>query len=157
MLRPLTVPALLVALLGVAAACGGSDEEDAATTTASSTTVDDGATTTLDPGAVTGGDAAVVLTIGSTQVELTQDACSSEAEGQIELTAQDSEGNTLTVTATDGSGSAVYRGSSQDREGAARSVTVQQDGTFQITGIMSMADDSAPAPDDLTITGNCSG
>ncbi len=158
--RPIAVVAVLVSMVGLAVACGDDSGDDAAasSTTASSTTVDGATSTTLDPGEAAGGDAAVVLTIGGDRVELTQDSCTSEAAGQLSLTAQDSEGNTLTVTATDGAGSAVYRGSSEDREGAARSVVVEQDGTFQVTGIMSVADgDNAPGPEDLTITGTCSG
>jgi len=49
------------------------------------------------------------------------------------------------------------RGSSEDREGTVKAVAIQSDGSFDLTGIMSVADDSAPGPDDMTITGLCAG
>ena len=151
-LRPLAVLVVLAAALALAA-CGDDGDAAASSTTASSTT--EKATTTTDGGAAPG-DGSVELTIGTTKVTLTLQTCTSGSEKGLELTAQDESGNTLTVTAQDGTGSVTYRGSSEDREGAIRSVDVQADGTFDLSGIMSVADDSAPGPDDLTVTGLCS-
>ncbi|UDY37100.1 hypothetical protein [Dermatobacter hominis] len=152
LLRPLAVLVALAATV-VLAGCGDDSDDPASSTTASSTT--EKATTTT-AGESTPGDGSVEVMIGTEKVTLTLQTCTSGSETALDLTAQDESGNTLTIKAPDGTGSVTYRGSSEDREGAVRSVTVQADGTFDLSGILSVADDSAPGPDDLSVTGLCS-
>jgi hypothetical protein len=157
---PITVLVALVATV-VLVGCGDDAEDDAASSTTASSTTESTTTAppTSDPttteSGLSAGDGTIVVTIGTAQLALTLQSCTSGSESALELTAQDSSGNTLTVSAQDGTGSVTYRGPSQEREGAVRSVTVQADGTFDVSGIVSIADDSAPGPDDLTITGLC--
>jgi hypothetical protein len=167
--RPLRGPlgsTVLVALVAAVALAGCGDDADdggSTSTTASSTTSSSTSTSSTTPssdptteaGAVPAGDRTIRLRIGAEVVELVPESCSSGSETSIELTAQDAGSNTLRIQAQDGTGGVTYRGPSQDREGAARSVAVQADGTFEVAGIMSIADDSAPEPDELTITGLC--
>ncbi len=164
--------AAAAAAVRLGAVAGGEDDSATSSTTASSTTlprtssststsssvpsgVGSGAVaTTTTPGS---GDSAVIVRLSGAERSLTLQNCTSPNAATIDLTAQDSSGNTLTVKVANGAGSAVLRGSSEDREGAVKAVTIQSDGSFVLTGIMSVADDSAPGPDDLTITGLCSG
>lgn len=138
----------------VAASCGGSDESSSSTTAkaSTSTSAKEASTSTTQAGTRNG---SVEVRIGDTTVSATVEKCSNRNTTSLDLTASDSAGNTLTVKATDGSGSVTYRGGSEDREGTVRSVQVESDGTFSVSGVLSTADDSAPAPDDLSISGLC--
>ncbi len=93
--------------------------------------------------------------LGDRTVALTSESCSSDNQTSVKLSATDGSGNTLTVDASYGSGSAVFRGPSEDWEGSVSSVQVSADGTFSVGGKISVADDSAPAPDVLSVTGLC--
>jgi len=156
--RPLAV--LSIALAGVAlvaVGCGDDSADSSSSTTASSTTVTTAPTSTsstTSSGAEVG-DGRIKVTIGGEQRTLTIEACTSGDSSSMELTAHDDSGNQMTVKVAGGQGSVTYRGSSEDREGAIRSVEIQADGTFDLGGILSVADDSAPGPDDLTVTGLC--
>jgi len=156
--RPLAV--LAAALAGVAlvaVGCGDDSADSSSSTTASSTTVSTAPTSTsstTSSGAEVG-DGRIKVTIGGEQRTLTIEACTSGDSSSMELTAHDDSGNQMTVKVAGGQGSVTYRGSSEDREGAIRSVDIQADGTFDLGGILSVADDSAPGPDDLTVTGLC--
>ncbi|MCB9375263.1 MAG: hypothetical protein H6515_05280 [Microthrixaceae bacterium] len=156
--RPLAV--LSIALAGVAlvaVGCGDDSADSSSSTTASSTTVSTAPTSTsstTSSGAEVG-DGRIQVTIGGEQRTLTIEACTSGDSSSMELTARDDSGNQMTVKVAGGQGSVTYRGSSEDREGAIRSVDIQADGTFDLGGILSVADDSAPGPDDLTVTGLC--
>ncbi len=156
--RPLAV--LSIALAGVAlvaVGCGDDSADSSSSTTASSTTVSTAPTSTsstTSSGAEVG-DGRSQVTIGGEQRTLTIEACTSGDSSSMELTARDDSGNQMTVKVAGGQGSVTYRGSSEDREGAIRSVDIQADGTFDLGGILSVADDSAPGPDDLTVTGLC--
>lgn len=156
--RPLAV--LSIALAGVAlvaVGCGDDSADSSSSTTASSTTVSTAPTSTsstTSSGAEVG-DGRIQVTIGGEQRTLTIEACTSGDSSSMELTAHDDSGNQMTVKVAGGQGSVTYRGSSEDREGAIRSVDIQADGTFDLGGILSVADDSAPGPDDLTVTGLC--
>lgn len=162
--RPLAV--LSIALAGVAlvaVGCGDDSANSSSSTTASSTTVstatstssvDSSTSSTTSSGAEVG-DGRIRVTIGGEQRTLTIEACTSGDGSSMELTAHDDSGNQMTVKVAGGQGSVTYRGSSEDREGAIRSVDIQADGTFDLGGILSVADDSAPGPDDLTVTGLC--
>ncbi len=153
--RPLRQIAVLVALVATVAlvGCGDDSEDGAASSTTASSTTEKATTTTEDSSAP--GDGTVEVTIGTEKATLTLQTCTSGSESAIDLTAQDDSGNTLEIRAQDGTGSVTYRGASQDREGTVRELTVQADGTFDLSGILSVADDSAPGPDDLTVTGLC--
>ena len=156
--RPLAV--LSIALAGVAlvaVGCGDDSADSSSSTTASSTTVSTAPTSTsstTSSGAEVG-DGRIKVTIGGEQRTLTIEACTSGDSSSMELTAHDDSGNQMMVKVAGGQGSVTYRGSSEDREGAIRSVDIQADGTFDLGGILSVADDSAPGPDDLTVTGLC--
>ena len=156
--RPLAV--LSIALAGVAlvaVGCGDDSADSSSSTTASSTTVSTAPTSTsstTSSGAEVGDDR-IQVTIGGEQRTLTIEACTSGDSSSMELTAHDDSGNQMMVKVAGGQGSVTYRGSSEDREGAIRSVDIQADGTFDLGGILSVADDSAPGPDDLTVTGLC--
>ncbi len=160
--RPLAV--LAAALAGVAlvaVGCGDDSADSSSSTTASSTTVSTAPSTTAASTSSTTssgaevGDGRIQVTIGGEQRTLTIEACTSGDSSSMELTAHDDSGNQMTVKVAGGQGSVTYRGSSEDREGAIRSVDIQADGTFDLGGILSVADDSAPGPDDLTVTGLC--
>ena len=156
--RPLAV--LSIALAGVAlvaVGCGDDSADSSSSTTASSTTVSTAPTSTsstTSSGAEVG-DGRIKVTIGGEQRTLTIEACTSGDSSSMELTAHDDSGNQMTVKVAGGQGSVTYRGSSEDREGAIRSVEIQADGTFDLGGILSVAADSSPSPDDLTVTGLC--
>ena len=156
--RPLAV--LSIALAGVAlvaVGCGDDSADSSSSTTAGSTTVSTAPTSTsstTSSGAEVG-DGRIQVTIGGEQRTLTIEACTSGDSSSMELTAHDDSGNQMMVKVAGGQGSVTYRGSSEDREGAFRSVDIQADGTVDLGGILSVADDSAPGPDDLTVTGLC--
>jgi len=156
--RPLAVlAAVLAGVAIVAVGCGDDSADSSSSTTASSTTVSTAPTSTsstTSSGAEVG-DGRIKVTIGGEQRTLTIEACTSGDSSSMELTAHDDSGNQMTVKVAGGQGSVTYRGSSEDREGAIRSVEIQADGTFDLGGILSVADDSAPGPDDLTVTGLC--
>ncbi|HMR96045.1 MAG TPA: hypothetical protein PKE05_10930 [Microthrixaceae bacterium] len=156
--RPLAViAAVLAGVALVAVGCGDDSADSSSSTTASSTTVSTAPTSTsstTSSGAEVG-DGRIKVTIGGEQRTLTIEACTSGDSSSMELTAHDDSGNQMTVKVAGGQGSVTYRGSSEDREGAIRSVEIQADGTFDLGGILSVADDSAPGPDDLTVTGLC--
>lgn len=156
--RPLAViAAVLAGVALVAVGCGDDSADSSSSTTASSTTVSTAPTSTsstTSSGAEVG-DGRIQVTIGGEQRTLTIEACTSGDSSSMELTARDDSGNQMTVKVAGGQGSVTYRGSSEDREGAIRSVDIQADGTFDLGGILSVADDSAPGPDDLTVTGLC--
>ncbi|HPG15910.1 MAG TPA: hypothetical protein P5193_11595 [Microthrixaceae bacterium] len=156
--RPLAVlAAVLAGVAIVAVGCGDDSADSSSSTTASSTTVSTAPTSTsstTSSGAEVG-DGRIQVTIGGEQRTLTIEACTSGDSSSMELTARDDSGNQMTVKVAGGQGSVTYRGSSEDREGAIRSVDIQADGTFDLGGILSVADDSAPGPDDLTVTGLC--
>ena len=156
--RPLAVLAAVLAGVAIAAVgCGDDSADSSSSTTASSTTVSTAPTSTsstTSSGAEVG-DGRIQVTIGGEQRTLTIEACTSGDSSSMELTAHDDSGNQMTVKVAGGQGSVTYRGSSEDREGAIRSVDIQADGTFDLGGILSVADDSAPGPDDLTVTGLC--
>ena len=156
--RPLAVlAAVLAGVAIVAVGCGDDSADSSSSTTASSTTVSTAPTSTsstTSSGAEVG-DGRIKVTIGGEQRTLTIEACTSGDSSSMELTARDDSGNQMTVKVAGGQGSVTYRGSSEDREGAIRSVDIQADGTFDLGGILSVADDSAPGPDDLTVTGLC--
>lgn len=156
--RPLAVlAAVLAGVAIVAVGCGDDSADSSSSTTASSTTVSTAPTSTsstTSSGAEVG-DGRIQVTIGGEQRTLTIEACTSGDSSSMELTAHDDFGNQMTVKVAGGQGSVTYRGSSEDREGAIRSVDIQADGTFDLGGILSVADDSAPGPDDLTVTGLC--
>lgn len=157
--------AALVALLAsglVVTACGGSDDSSSTTavrasTGSGATTVRGGASSTSSSTSVAGTrNGSIALRVGDRSVALTSESCSNTGPTSLELTATDASGNTLTVDATDGSGSATYRGPSEDLEGTVRSVQVDADGTFSAKGVMSVADHTAPGPSDLNVSGSCS-
>lgn len=157
LLRVLSVVSLVGALVLVVSACGDDSGSATASTAKAST-----ATTVKDRGVATTSSTvaptrrgSVEMRIGDQTIALTAESCTNHNGTSIELSATDGSGNTLKVDATDGSGSAVLRGPSQDREGTVRSVQVAADGTFSVAGIVSTADDSAPAPDDFSISGLC--
>ena len=156
--RPLAVlAAVLAGVALVAVGCGDDSADSSSSTTASSTTVSTAPTSTsstTSSGAEVG-DGRIQVTIGGEQRTLTIEACTSGDSSSMELTAHDDSGNQMMVKVAGGQGSVTYRGSSEDREGAIRSVDIQADGTFDLGGILSVADDSAPGPDDLTVTGLC--
>lgn len=156
--RPLAVlAAVLAGVAIVAVGCGDDSADSSSSTTASSTTVSTAPTSTsstTSSGAEVG-DGRIQVTIGGEQRTLTIEACTSGDSSSMELTAHDDSGNQMMVKVAGGQGSVTYRGSSEDREGAIRSVDIQADGTFDLGGILSVADDSAPGPDDLTVTGLC--
>jgi len=156
--RPLAVLAAVLAGVAIAAVgCGDDSADSSSSTTASSTTVSTAPTSTsstTSSGAEVG-DGRIQVTIGGEQRTLTIEACTSGDSSSMELTAHDDSGNQMTVKVAGGQGRVTYRGSSEDREGAIRSVDIQADGTFDLGGILSVADDSAPGPDDLTVTGLC--
>ena len=156
--RPLAVlAAVLAGVAIVAVGCGDDSADSSSSTTASSTTVSTAPTSTsstTSSGAEVG-DGRIQVTIGGEQRTLTIEACTSGDSSSMELTARDDSGNQMMVKVAGGQGSVTYRGSSEDREGAIRSVDIQADGTFDLGGILSVADDSAPGPDDLTVTGLC--
>ena len=156
--RPLAVlAAVLAGVAIVAVGCGDDSADSSSSTTASSTTVSTAPTSTsstTSSGAEVG-DGRIQVTIGGEQRTLTIEACTSGDSSSMELTARDDSGNQMTVKVAGGQGSVTYRGSSEDREGAIRSVDIQADGTFDLGGILSVADDSAPGPDDLTVSGLC--
>ena len=156
--RPLAVlAAVLAGVAIVAVGCGDDSADSSSSTTASSTTVSTAPTSTsstTSSGAEVG-DGRIQVTIGGEQRTLTIEACTSGDSSSMELTARDDSGNQMTVKVAGGQGSVTYRGSSEDREGAIRSVDIQADGTFDLGGILSVADDRAPGHDDLTVTGLC--
>ena len=128
--RPLAV--LSIALAGVAlvaVGCGDDSADSSSSTTASSTTVSTAPTSTsstTSSGAEVG-DGRIQVTIGGEQRTLTIEACTSGDSSSMELTAHDDSGNQMTVKVAGGQGSVTYRGSSEDREGAIRSVEIQAD------------------------------
>jgi len=107
------------------------------------------------------------LVVAGQERSLTLQSCRSDSDTAIDLTATDDQGNTPVVHGSGGSGSGAsnadsdlsitYRGASEDREGTARSVEIRADGSFDLSGILSVADDSAPGPDEFTMTGSCPG
>lgn len=155
---------VVLALTLVASSCG--DTEGSASTsttskaptapTSTTTTKSTSTTTTTSTTAATGTpNPRITLRFGNQVVALSSGSCTSTGPTSLELDAADDSGNTLTIHAIEGVGSATYRGPSADREGSVRSVQVGADGTFSVAGIMSVADDSAPGPDDLAVTGPC--
>ncbi|MBS1836559.1 MAG: hypothetical protein JST64_02555 [Actinobacteria bacterium] len=156
-----TVTAVLLAAVAVLAVACGSDDTASTTTAKASASSSATSRPATSPPPTTSTTLAgttrgsVQLHIGATAIALTSESCTSGTPTSIELTATDASGNTLKVDATDGSGSASLRGPSEDREGTVKSVQVGADGTFSVSGIMSVADDSAPGPDDLAISGLC--
>lgn len=158
------VVAVFLALL--IAGCGEDVDDASSSTTATSAKVTTSSTTTAaassDPTAVgettttigTSDPSAMDMFIGSEQRALTIQSCTA-AVGSLELTATDAAGNTVTVTVQDGTGGVTYRGPSEDREGSVRTSDIRTDGSFTASGIMSVADDTAPAPAQLQFAGRC--
>lgn len=172
--RPFRRPALtlLAVVASLAVMACGEEVDGAGTTTVAPTTATTASTSTSttttagtsggtgssmpEPTATSGtvNPDEVDLFLGAEQRKLLIDGCTA-SEGSLELTAKDPAGNTLTVTVHDGAGGVTYRGPSEDREGSVRSADVRADGAFVLRGIISVADDSSPAPVGLQVAGRC--
>jgi len=167
--RSFRFAALALVMVGSVAlgACGEESDSAASSTTATSEKVTSTTATTSttagasDPGAEstttlsgTTNPDQLDMYIGSEQRLPMIDQCA-VGTGSVELTATDPAGNTLTVTVHDNSGGVTYRGPSEDREGSVRTADIRPDGSFVLDGIISVADDSSPAPVGLQIAGRC--
>ncbi|MBX3287131.1 MAG: hypothetical protein KF703_17420 [Actinobacteria bacterium] len=124
----------------------------AAPTTAAPTTT--AAATTEAPSTPSGGT--VSLSAADYSKSFTVQSCTNPTESTLSLTATASGGLTLTIAATDGSGTlAVTGGDEQDGinlSGTVTSVGVGDDGSIQVSG--SMSSGSEPS-EPFTLTGSC--